>query len=96
MITDPSLPAIALPLQGPDSRERLWEKAKLTLQYVYDNFIDEYEWFFKADDDTYVVMENLRDYISTVDPTLPWFLGRPFKFPALNVSSYLTGGPGLF
>ena len=52
------------------------------------------DWFFKADDDTYTIMENLREYIATKDPNLPWFLGRRFKFPEQNVSSYLTGGPG--
>jgi hypothetical protein len=39
-------------------------------------------------------MENLRNYISSKDSTLPWFLGRHFKKNYANVDHYLTGGPG--
>ena len=50
--TDSSLPAIGLPLPGPESRDQLWNKAKLTFRYVYTNHLNDYDWFFKADDDT--------------------------------------------
>ena len=51
-VTDSSLPAIGLPLPGPESRDQLWNKAKLTLRYIYQNHLNDYDWFFKADDDT--------------------------------------------
>jgi glycoprotein-N-acetylgalactosamine 3-beta-galactosyltransferase len=46
------LPTVAVPIHGPESREQLWNKAKFTLRFVYDNYLDDYDWFFKADDDT--------------------------------------------
>ena len=49
---DSSLPAIGLPIPGPESRDQLWNKAKLTFRYIYDNHLNDYDWFFKADDDT--------------------------------------------
>lgn len=49
--TETSLPAVGLPIGG-ESRGKLWEKAKLTLRHVYGNYLDDYDWFFKADDDT--------------------------------------------
>ena len=50
--SDSSLPAIGLSLPEPESRSQLWNKAKLTLHYVYDHHLNDYDWFFKADDDT--------------------------------------------
>jgi glycoprotein-N-acetylgalactosamine 3-beta-galactosyltransferase len=91
ILLDSSLPAIGFPI-GEESRYQLWNKAKYTLRYVNKNHLNDFDWFFKADDDTYAIIENLREYIATKDPKLPWFLGR--RFNELNVSSYLTGGPG--
>lgn len=40
---------IALPIE--DGREHLWNKTKLAMQYVHDIFLNEYDWFMRADDD---------------------------------------------
>ncbi|KAF1782346.1 Fringe-like [Phytophthora cactorum] len=41
----------------------LWQKHKATLRYVHEHFRHDYDWFYKADDDAYVIMENLRQYL---------------------------------
>ena len=51
LFADSSLPVVALPI-GDESRKKLWDKAKLTFQYIYSNHLNDYDWFFKADDDT--------------------------------------------
>lgn len=43
---------IALPIE--DGRSHLWKKTKLAMKYVYDNHINDAEWFMRADDDKYV------------------------------------------
>ena len=50
--SDSSLPAVGFQLPGPESRDQLWNKANQTLRYVYQNYLNEYDWFLKADDDT--------------------------------------------
>jgi glycoprotein-N-acetylgalactosamine 3-beta-galactosyltransferase len=44
----------------------LWNKLNETLAYVWENYAQDYDWFFKVDDDSYVVMENLKVFLSQV------------------------------
>lgn len=53
--SDASLPSIGLPI-GMESRSKLWLKVKLALRYIYDHHINDFDWFFKADDDTWVIL----------------------------------------
>ena len=87
---DASLPAVAMPI-GEESRSKLWLKAKLTLKYIYVNHLDDADWFFKADDDTFAIVENLRRLVATYDPSKPYYLGRRLRY---NDTSFLSGGAG--
>lgn len=40
---------IALPVAN--GRAHLWNKTKLAMKYVYENYINDYDWFMRADDD---------------------------------------------
>lgn len=62
------------------------------LQYIYQKHLDQAEWFLKADDDTFVVVENLRFILSAFSPEEPWYLGRRFA-PFLK-QGYMSGGAG--
>lgn len=50
ILLDTSLPTVVLNVT--ESRAFLWNKVVMTLSYINDNFINDYDWFFKADDDT--------------------------------------------
>lgn len=52
-LVDPELDTVALPVK--DGRKHLWSKIKSEFTYIYKNFFDKYDWFLKADDDTYVI-----------------------------------------
>lgn len=47
---DTDIPEIVkIPVEN--GREHLWNKTKLTMEYVYKNHLDDADWFMRADDD---------------------------------------------
>ena len=61
-------------------------------RYLHDNHFEEADWFLKADDDTYIVMENLRYMLEPYNATQPIFFGCKFK-PYVK-QGYMSGGAG--
>uniref|UniRef100_A0A0K0EUU4 Glycoprotein-N-acetylgalactosamine 3-beta-galactosyltransferase 1 n=1 Tax=Strongyloides venezuelensis TaxID=75913 RepID=A0A0K0EUU4_STRVS len=70
----------------------LWQKTKKTLAYLYKTELDNYDWFLKADDDTYVIMENLRFMLLAYPSSIPVYFGCKFK-PYVK-QGYMSGGAG--
>lgn len=87
---DPSLPAIGLDV--PEGHDSLWAKTKAAFRYVYKHHFDDADWFFKADDDTYAVIENMRYLLKDYSPDDPIYFGRRFK-PYVT-QGYMSGGAG--
>ncbi|XP_051153513.1 glycoprotein-N-acetylgalactosamine 3-beta-galactosyltransferase 1 isoform X2 [Leptopilina boulardi] len=87
---DDSLPAIALPVK--EGRNNLWGKTKEAFKYSYEHYKDNIDWFIKADDDTYVIVENLRYMLSSYSSASPLYFGCRFK-PYVK-QGYMSGGAG--
>jgi hypothetical protein len=84
--TDPSIGAVAM--KSDPSYSNLWGKLEETIRYIHYHFLDEYDWFVKVDDDSYILMENLRYFGSTIpndDGLLdkPLICGRRYSYPPL-------------
>ena len=75
-----------------EGRDWLWAKTKEAFKYVWEHHRDEADWFMKADDDTYVIVENLRFMLSEFDPNYPIYFGCRFK-PFVK-QGYMSGGAG--
>eukprot|EP00794_Sanderia_malayensis_P018857 gene18857-20757_t len=72
---DAEFPAISLHLDRRDS----WSKTRAAWQYVYENHLNEADWFMKADDETFVIVENLRLLLSKYKTSDAHYFGRWFK-----------------
>ena len=69
-------------------------------QYIFDNHIEEADWFLKADDDTYVIIENLRFMLSKHDAHQPIYFGHNMEINDIDRRNdpqglqYVSGGGG--
>ncbi|XP_069815495.1 glycoprotein-N-acetylgalactosamine 3-beta-galactosyltransferase 1-like [Dendropsophus ebraccatus] len=79
-------------LDTKEGRDQLYWKTIKAFQYVHDHHLGDADWFMKADDDTYVVVDNLRWLLSKYSPEEPIYFGRRFK-PYVK-QGYMSGGAG--
>merc|ERR1712004_888282 len=86
---DAEIPTITLPGIIP-KYEHLWSKTLVTFQYLYTNYLTQFDWFLKADDDTYIIVENLRYFLAQHNPNHSHYFGKRFK----ALGGYTSGGAG--
>lgn len=74
---EPHLSAIKLNVEK--GRKLEWAKTKRAFEYIYKNHLNDYDWFLKTNDDTYVIVENLRYMLVPHEPSEPVYFGCRFK-----------------
>ncbi len=62
-----------------ESNKFLWLKTRFGFINAYRNHLNDFDFFMKADDDTYVIVENLCLLLSNKDPNVPILMGRRFN-----------------
>lgn len=72
-------------------RRHLTEKVIKAFEYVQINYAN-YDWYLKADDDTYVILDNLRVLLSYFNARDPVYLGQNFKY--FTKQGFHSGGAG--
>ncbi|CAD6996687.1 unnamed protein product [Ceratitis capitata] len=73
--TDVDLGAISVVSKAHDTYDLLWYKIRQGLRHVYVRYYGDYDWYLKADDDTYVIMENLRYSLYPYQSDMPLVFG---------------------
>ncbi|EPB65851.1 hypothetical protein ANCCEY_15076, partial [Ancylostoma ceylanicum] len=62
------------------SRDHSWEKIRRIFNHVIDDMEDEYDWYLRADDDAYVIVENLRHFLANYSSKEPHYFGYRWNF----------------
>ena len=90
-VQNDSFPTIGLKIS--EGRGHLTAKTMLAFRHIYKKYFDKADWFMKADDDTYVIVENLRYFLSEESPDDPVYFGRHIV-NFLVKQGYTSGGAG--
>jgi hypothetical protein len=86
-IDDPAqegFPATDLPHEGKEEYDNMWQKTRSILSYMYDHYLDDYDYFYLSGDDTHLIVENLRRFLYETEQTYdvatkPIFMGAKIK-----------------
>ena len=91
-----TFPAIGLNISDriAESKHIDSTKTKTAWLYVHKNYIDDYDYFVRTDDDTFLIVENLRKLLAWRDPEAAEFYGRIFKTQNRGII-YAAGGASL-
>ncbi|CAF1140956.1 unnamed protein product [Rotaria sordida] len=68
----------------------LTQKSNLAFLFAYENYLNDFEWFIKADDDTYLIVEHLKTFLSKQNSSEPITFGYTFQFHVRK--GYHSGG----
>lgn len=89
-VKNDTFPTVGLNIE--EGRHHLTAKTMGAYRYIFEHHYDDADWFLKADDDTFVIVENLRYFLSAHDPNEPVYFGHHFKTNV--VQGYHSGGAG--
>jgi hypothetical protein len=59
--------------------QHLTKKTTFAFYYAYETLIDQFDWFVKADDDTYIIIENLKSFLNEHNSSQAITFGYNFK-----------------
>lgn len=89
-VDDPDFPTVGLGTK--EGRDQLYWKTIRAFHYAYEHHAHEADWFLKADDDTFVIVDNLRWVLANHSAEEPIYFGRRFK--PYTKQGYMSGGAG--
>jgi hypothetical protein len=94
-VTNVSLGTVDLPHAGPENYGNMWQKTRSMLAFLHDTSLPDFDYFYIAGDDTYLIVENLRFYLDTLTANetepRPFYLGSTIHYQG---ETYVVGGSG--
>ncbi len=69
-VRDPAelgLGSIDLVHMGEESYGNMWQKTRSILAYMYEHYLDQFDYFFLCGDDAHLIVENFKAYLETLE-----------------------------
>ncbi|CAF1379687.1 unnamed protein product [Adineta ricciae] len=98
---DPSINLVSLPAVTDTYPPQ--KKSFLMMKYIYDHYLNKFEWFMRVDDDVYIRTDNLEKLLRSIDNRKPYYIGQPGmgtkdeygKLALGENENFCMGGPGI-
>lgn len=71
---------VNMTMSSDPSQRNIWNKVHNMWTAIADRYIDEYEWFLKVDDDTYLFVDHLRGFTQYYNPNIPRYFGHTILY----------------
>ena len=81
-----------LQLNVSEHYNKMAEKVMKVIKIAYDEYLDKFDWFLLVDDDTFIFVDHLYQFISIKSPEDPLTYGYNFK--TIIPTGYHSGGGG--
>lgn len=97
---DPLSFAVAVPHEGPEEYDNIWQKTRANWRFVSEYFLNDFDFFIFGGDDLFVIPANLKSYLASSKIAIadqnnePLFLGRRFKQNGNWDRLFNSGGAG--
>ncbi|XP_060086150.1 glycoprotein-N-acetylgalactosamine 3-beta-galactosyltransferase 1-like [Ylistrum balloti] len=88
--TNLTFPAVGFNI--PEGREHLTAKTMKAFKYIFENHFTDADWFIKIEDNSFVILENLRYFLSSYSPNDAVYFGHSFK--SIVKQGFYCGGGG--
>lgn len=84
---------LQVPLER-EGRDQLWRKVIEAFEYIHSSYLNEFDWFMKADDDTYVFVDSLKAFLANkrLGPNYTESVYFGHRFAPFVHQGYMSGG----
>ncbi|MBN3318752.1 CHSS1 synthase, partial [Atractosteus spatula] len=101
--SDTSIPIPIVALRNVDDSYPPQKKSFMMLKYMHDHYLNQYEWFMRADDDVYIKSDRLESFLRSLNSSEAIFLGQTGmgardelgKLALEPGENFCMGGPGV-
>lgn len=100
-VTKKDIPLVSL--NGVDDSYPPQRKSLLMLKYMHDHYIENFEWFMRADDDVFIKGDKIEKFLRSINSSTPQFIGQAGMGKKEEIGklflnrhdNFCMGGPGM-